>query len=201
MGRSELVDAYIVEAAPFARPILRHLRKLIHQGCPEVDESIKWNHASFSYRGKLFAGLGAFKAHATCGFWHQDMEKILQQAGLRTSDAAGLLGRLTKVEDLPDDRTMLRFIKAAVALQDSGKPSRAAPKPKPTLTLPPSLAEALRRNTRAAAHWEKFSPGARRDYIEWIIDAKRDETREQRLLTAIEWIGEGKRRNWKYEKR
>jgi uncharacterized protein YdeI (YjbR/CyaY-like superfamily) len=200
MSRSKLVDEYIAGAAPFARPILKHLRKLVHQGCPEVDEAIKWNHASFSYRGKLFAGMGAFKAHATFGFWHRDMEKILTQAGLRTGDAMGLMGRLTSVADLPDDRTMLRFIKAAAALQDSGKPSRTARKPKPGLPVPPVLAAALQRNRRAAAHWEQFPPGARRDYIEWITDAKRDETREQRLLTAMEWIGEGKKRNWKYEK-
>src|SRR6478609_6845104 len=131
MPRSKQVDAYIAEAAPFARPILRHLRKLLHQGCPGVEESIKWSHASFSYRGKLFAGLGSFKAHVTCGFWHQDMEKIIAQAGLRTGDAAGLLGRLTSLDDLPDDRTLLRFIKAAVALQESGKPSRVTRKPKP----------------------------------------------------------------------
>lgn len=200
MARSKLVDAYIAESAPFARPILRHLRKLIHQGCPAADESIKWNHASFSYKGKLFAGLGSFKAHVTCGFWHQDMEKILQSAGLRTSDAAGLLGRLTSLEDLPDDRTMLRFIKTAVALQDSGKPSRPSAKAKPALPLPPALAEALRRNARATAQWEKFPPSAKRDYIDWINDAKREETREQRFLTTIEWVGEGKRRHWKYEK-
>ena len=200
MPRSKLVDDYIAAAAPFARPILRHLRKLVHQGCPGVEESIKWSHASFSYRGKIFAGMGTFKAHATFGFWHQDMEKILAQAGLRTSDAAGLLGRLTSLADLPDDRTLLRFIKAAAALQESGKPARTAGKPKPELPVPPVLAAALRRNNRAAAHWEKFPPGARRDYIEWIGDAKRDETREQRLLTAMEWIGDGKRRHWKYEK-
>jgi len=200
MPRSKLVDDYIAGAAPFARPILRHLRKLVHQGCPEAEEAIRWNHASFSYRGKLFAGMGTFKAHATFGFWHQDMEKILTEAGLRTGDAAGLMGRLTRLDDLPDDRTMLRFIKAAVALQDSGKPARVARKPKAALPVPPVLAAALQRNRRAAAQWEQFSPSAKRDYIEWITEAKRDETREQRLLTALEWIGEGKRRNWKYEK-
>ena len=200
MPRSKQVDDYIAQAAPFARPILRHLRQLIHRGCPEAEESIRWNHASFSYRGKLFAGLGTFKAHATFGFWHRDMEKILAQAGLHTDDAAGLLGRLTSLNDLPNDRTMLRFIKAAVALQDSGKPARAVRKSKPELPVPPLLADALRQNRRAAAAWEKFPPGAKRDYIEWITEAKRDETREQRLLTTIEWVGEGKRRNWKYEK-
>lgn len=200
MPRSPEVDDYIARAAPFARPILLRLRKLVHQGCPEVEESIRWNHASFSYRGKLFAGAGAFKAHATFGFWHQDMEKLLANAGLKTADAAGLLGRLTSVDDLPDDRTMLRFIKAAVALQESGKPSRPKPKPKPEATVPPALADALRRHRRAAAQWEKFPPGARRDYIEWINEAKRDQTREQRVLTTLEWVSEGKRRNWKYEK-
>ena len=200
MPRSKQVDAYIAEAAPFARPILRHLRKLVHQGCPGVEESIKWSHASFSYRGKIFAGLGTFKAHATFGFWHADIEKILAQAGLRTGDAAGLLGRLTSIDDLPDDRTLLRFIKTAVALQESGKPARSERKPKPEMPVPAVLSEALQRSQRASAHWEKFPPGARRDYIEWITDAKRDETREQRLLTAIEWIGDGKKRHWKYEK-
>jgi len=200
MSRSQQVDDYIAGAAPFARPILRHLRKLLHQGCPEAEESIKWSHASFSYRGKLFAGLGAFKAHVTLGFWHQEMEKIVAQAGLRTGEAAGLMGRLTSLADLPDDKTILRFIKTAVALQESGKPSRPTRKTKAALPAPPLLAEALKRNSRAAAHWEKFPPSAKRDYIEWINEAKRDETREQRLLTTIEWVGEGKKRHWKYEK-
>ena len=191
------IDAYISKAAAFAQPILKHLRDLVHRGCPGVEEDIKWSSPSFLYRGKILCGMAAFKEHATFGFWHQAMEKELGPLS-RGAEAMGLLGRITTVGDLPDDKTMLRFIKRAVELHDSGTPLRPPPKPKPPAKVPADLAAALKKHKAAAATFENFSPSHRREYIEWIVEAKREETRRRRLDQAIEMLSEGKTRNWKY---
>lgn len=193
------IDAYIAKAAPFARPILTRLRQLVHAACPEVEETIKWGHPSFIYRGKILCGMAAFKAHLGFGFWHQGMEELLEKQFGHTLDAMGLLGRIAAPADLPSNKTLLRLIKTAVKLHDSGTPTRAKPKPKPALPVPADLAAALKRSKRAAAAWTDFSPSARREYTEWIPEAKRPETRQKRLLTAVEWISDGKKRNWQYE--
>lgn len=193
------VDAYIAEAAPFARPILQHLRRLVHEANPEAEETIKWSCPFFTYRGKLFSSFAAFKAHAVFGLHHQGMEKLLDEKIGKTNEAMGLMGRLTRLEDLPADKVLLGYIRAAKKLHDSGAPARAKPKPKPALPVPADLAEALKRSKKAAAAWADFSPSCRREYIEWITGAKRPETRESRLLTTIGWVAEGKSRNWKYQ--
>ena len=198
MAQDKRIDAYIARAAPFAAPILHRLRALVHAACPTVAEAIKWGMPSFVYRGKILCGMAAFKAHATFGFWHQGMTALLEKKYGRSMEAMGLLGRITSPADLPDDRTLLRLIRTAVKLHDSGAPARAKPKPRPALPIPADLAAALRRGKRAAAVWSGFSPSARREYIEWIIDAKREETREKRLLISLEWIAAGKKRNWQY---
>ena len=196
MSTDPRIDAYITKAAPFAQPILRRLRMLVRTACPEAEEAIKWGHPSFVYRGKILCGMAAFKAHATFGFWHQGMTKLLEKKYGLTMEAMGLLGRITSPADLPDDKTLLRLIKTAVKLHDSGAPARAKPKPKPALPVPADLAAALKRSQRATTAWAGFSPSARREYSEWVTEAKRPETREKRLLTAIEWIADGKKRNW-----
>ncbi|HUR56999.1 MAG TPA: YdeI/OmpD-associated family protein [Opitutaceae bacterium] len=192
------IDAYIRQAQLFAQPVLEHLRELVHRGCPDVEEDIKWSSPSFMYRGKILCGIAAFKEHATFGFWHQAMEKELGPLS-RGTEAMGLLGRIRSLADLPDDKTMLRFIKRAVELHDSGAPLRPAPKAKPPAKVPPDLAAALKKDKTAAATFDKFSPSHRREYIEWIVEAKRDETRQKRLETTLEWLAEGKSRNWKYQ--
>ena len=197
------VDAYISAAAPFAQPILQHLRKLVHAACPDVVETLKWNAPAFTLDGKILCNMAAFKAHVAFGFWHQEMEKLLKRELGKTDEAMGLLGRITTREDLPDDRVLTGYVKKAAELTRSGAPSRAkkpASKNAATLETPADLDGALKRNRRAAAVWEKFTPGKRKDYVEWITEAKRPETRARRLETALEWISEGKARNWKYEK-
>jgi len=192
------VDAYIAKAAIFARPILQRLRKLVHEGCPGVEETIKWSHVSFLYHGQVFVGMAAFKGHMSFGFWHQKMEQLLAKDGFHTGDAAGLMGRIASQADLPDDKKMLRYIKTAAAFHDSGERARPVPKSKPALKAPADLAAALKQDKKAAATWDKFSPSHRREYIEWLTEAKRDETRQKRLATTLEWLAEGKQRNWKY---
>jgi uncharacterized protein YdeI (YjbR/CyaY-like superfamily) len=192
------IDAYIARSAPFARPILTHLRELVHRASPEIEESFKWSHPTYLYRGRMLCGTAAFKAHATLGFWHQGMEKILNKEVGKTSEAMGLMGRLTSLADLPDDRTLLRYLKTAMQLWDASVPSRPARKPRPALPVPADLSAALRKTRPAAATWKNISPSARREYIEWITEARRTETRTARLATTLEWLAAGKVRNWKY---
>jgi uncharacterized protein YdeI (YjbR/CyaY-like superfamily) len=199
MSRDPHIDAYLLRAPAFARPILSRLRRLVHASCPEVEETIKWGHPSFTYRSKVFCSFAAFKAHAAFGFWHQGMQKLVRQDLGRTEAAMGLLGRLTRLEDLPDTRTLAGYFKAAKRLHDSGGPTRPKPKPRPALPVPPDLAAALKQDKPAAATWATLPPSHRREYIEWITEAKRDATRASRLATSRQWLAAGKARNWKYQ--
>ena len=196
--RDRRVDAYIENAAEFARPILRHLRALVHQACPEVTEDIKWNFPVFLHHG-ILCGIAGFKHHCTFGFWRGGMTAALKKDGFGGTDAMGHLGRITSRKDLPADRIMLKYIRQAAKLNEAGGPVRPLSKPKPAARVPADLAAALRKNKKAAANFKNFSPAKRRDYIEWITEAKRPATRAQRLGTTLQWVAEGKSRNWKYE--
>ena len=197
MARDERVDAYIERQAEFAKPILTKLRAMVHAACPDCDETLKWSMPSFIYKGSILAGMAAFKAHATFGFWQAKL--VVGQTG-REREAMGSFGRLTRVEDLPDDATMAALIRKAMTLVDTGeKAPRPVKHPKPALETPPDLLEALAANEAARATFDDFPPSARRDYLDWLADAKRPETRAKRLAQAVEWMAEGKRRHWKYE--
>ncbi len=189
------VDAYIAEAAEFARPILRHLRTLIHQACPAAEETIKWHSPFFVHHG-ILCFMSAFKQHCAFGFWRQDMRTFLQKDG---ADTRGRLRRITSLKDLPDDRTLLRYIREAAHCNEAGIPARPAPKSKPEARPLADLTKALHQNKAAAATFKKFSPSQRREYVEWITGAKRPETRVKRLTTTIEWLCAGKPRHWKYQ--
>jgi uncharacterized protein YdeI (YjbR/CyaY-like superfamily) len=192
------VDAHIEAAAPFAKPILRRLRVLIHAEAPDVEETIKWRVPSFLLDGQILCGMAAFKAHCVFGFWHTQMNAELPGGDANPMSA---FGRLTSVQDLPSDREMRRLIRRAAEIQASGAPARPREKkaPKAALPVPKDLAAGMGKNRAAKATFEKLPPSGRRDYIEWIIGAKREETRQKRLATALEWLAEGKPRNWKYE--
>ncbi|HYC72488.1 MAG TPA: YdeI/OmpD-associated family protein [Opitutaceae bacterium] len=194
------IDAYIARARPFAQPILQRLRRLVHEACPDVEEDIKWGMPTFLYRGKILAGMAAFKAHATFGFWHQEMRKLLAKDLDTREQAMGSLGRITAEKDLPADRTLLRYIRAAVKLEDAGAPRQVPVKARPTLPVPDDLAAALKTNRKAAATFDAFPPSHRREYVEWITEAKRPETRARRIDTTLEWLAAGKPRHWKYQK-
>lgn len=201
--RDPRIDAFIGQAAPFAQPILRHLRELVHRACPDVEETLKWSMPAFVHRGGILCIMAAFKAHCTFGFWHREMIKVVGGDGAKSKSAMGLFGRITSLDDLPSDAKLLGYLKAAARLNESGTPARAATsrKPKPPPTIPPDLKSALKKNAKAAAAFEAFSPSHRREYIEWITEAKREETRQKRVATTLEWLTEGKSRNWKYEAR
>ncbi len=195
------VDAYIANAAEFARPILEHIRALVHRACPEVQETMKWSFPHFEYRG-ILCSMAAFKRHCAFGFWKASMMKdpdgILASAG---AEAMGHLGRIANLADLPPDRVMIRYVREAAKLNDQGvKVPRAKPAAKKPVTVPADLSVALKKNKRARETFERLAPSHRREYVEWITEAKKDATRARRLATAIEWLAEGKTRNWKYER-
>jgi hypothetical protein len=191
------VDAYIAKAQPFAKPILTRIRRAVHAGCPEVIETIKWGMPAFDYKGPL-CGMAAFKAHCAMGFWKAGLLKTLPKN--RGSDAMGNFGRFESLQDVPSEAALVRIVREAAALNDAGvKPPRPARAPRPELKAPPYMLAAIRRNRKAQTNYDAFSPSAKREYIEWITDAKSDATRERRLATAVEWMAEGKPRNWKYQ--
>jgi uncharacterized protein YdeI (YjbR/CyaY-like superfamily) len=192
------VDAYIEKSADFARPILSRLRKLVHQGCPQAEETIKWGAPFFMYRGVLCM-MAAFKAHCTFGFWKAKLMKTLKHDG-KADQAMGQFGRITNVAELPKDKVILTQIKEAAGLNAQGiKAPKAKPKTKKPLRVPNYVAAALKGNPKAFSTFNAFSPSHKREYIEWIIEAKTEATRQKRLATALEWLSEGKSRNWKYE--
>ena len=195
------IDSYIAKSADFARPILRHVRKLVHEACPGAEETMKWSHPSFLHGGKILCGMAAFKEHCTFGFWHKGMERVLGHDGSKADEAMGSLGRITNLEDLPSDKKLLGYLRQAARLNESDAPARPRPARQPAapLAVPAELAAALKGNTAAAATFDRLSLSRRKEYVEWITEARREETRKKRLATTLEWLADGKSRNWKYE--
>ena len=195
-ARDPRIDTYIAQSAEFAKPILKHLRAVVHRACPQVEETLKWRMPTFMYHGML-CGMAAFKQHCTFGFWKHELVVGKEQAG--DEQAMGQFGRITQVADLPSTKMLTAYIKKAMQLNDEGvKAPRATPKRKPAPRVPDDLAAALKKNKKAAATFAAFSPTNQREYVEWISEAKREETRVKRLETTIGWLAEGKIRNWKY---
>ena len=196
--RDPRIDAYIEQARPFARPILKRIRKAVHAGCPGAAETIKWSMPAFEYKGPL-VGMAAFKAHCALAFWKASLMKTLPtDVG---TDAMGEFGRLESLDDTPSEAALVRMVKEAAALNEAGiKVVRTAKTPKPALEAPPYLLAALKKRGKALTVWQKFPPSHQREYIQWITEAKTEETRARRLETAVGWIADGKGRNWKYER-
>jgi len=194
------INAYIAKAQPFAQPVLKHLRKLIHKTCPQVEEVMKWSFPCFDYKGP-FASMASFKQHCVFGFWKTALLKDPKGVLEAKDQAMGSLGRITGMQDLPSDKVIIGFIKQAMELNDKGV--KLPPRKKATaaeVKMPAFFKRALDANKKAAAHFEKFPPGQKKEYIVWLSEAKTEATREKRLETALEWISEGKIRNWKYVK-
>ena len=194
--RDPRVDAYIARSAEFARPILTHLRDIVHSACPEVEETLKWNAPHFLYHGML-AGMSAFKAHCAFGFWRGSL--VTGGDGGIETQAMGQFGRITSLRDLPPKREIAGYVKKAMQLNEAGVKARPRKHPpRPELPVPAELTAALRKHPKARATFEAFSPSHQREYVEWIAEARTDETRKRRLASALEWMTEGKSRNWKY---
>jgi hypothetical protein len=192
--KDKRVDAYIAKAPPFAKPILNRFRKAVHAGCPDVTETMKWSVPHFDYRGVL-GGMAAFKAHCRVGFWKQ---ALLTSAPTRSE--AEPMAIVASLADMPDERTLVKMAREAAALNEAGiKVPRVAKAPKKPLEAPAYMLAAIKKNKKAQQTYEGLSPSMRREYIEWVTGAKSEETRRRRLDTAVEWIAEGKGRNWKYQ--
>lgn len=190
------IDAYIDRQAEFAKPILRHLRETVHAACPDCEETLKWSSPTFMYRGEMLAGMAAFKQHATFGFWRGS---LVVGEGDQQMSGMGQFGRLTGIDDLPGREALEALVKKAMKLTEEGVKAPRNKHKKEPFSVPQDLRAALDANPAAAATFDAFPPSAQRDYVEWITGSKRDETRTRRLAQAVEWLAEGKRRNWKYE--
>lgn len=198
-SRDPRVDAYIARSAEFARPILIYLRDTVHEHCPQVEESIKWGSPRFLYRGMLCA-MAAFKQHCAVGFW----KGALLVDDVRRGEAMGQFGRVTRLDEAPSRQRLAGYIRKAMALNESGTQSRRPArdvKPRLAAEVPADLAAALENDLRAAAVFDALSPSHRRGYIAWISEARRAQTRAKRLAQTLEWLAQGKPRNWKYQLR
>lgn len=197
------IDLYIYNAADFARPILLHLRELIHVACPDVQETIKWSFASFDYKGPM-CSMASFKQHCAFGFWKASLMKDKTLAANAKSESAmGHYGKITSLKDLPSDKKIIAHIKEAMMLNEKGikLPPRKVTTAKKEIVIPVYFLKQLKKNKKALTTFNSFSASHKREYIEWITEAKTDETKNRRMETAIEWISEGKSRNWKYVKK
>jgi uncharacterized protein YdeI (YjbR/CyaY-like superfamily) len=190
------IDIYIEKSAGFAKPILTHLRALVHTACPEVEETIKWGFPHFDYKGEMMCSMASFKRHCAFGFW-----KASLVLGDKAADGAmGHLGRIESMDDLPAARTLASYIKKAAKLNEQGIKVERTRRPKPAFEVPEDLTKALKKNRKALTTFEAFPPSHKREYVEWIVDAKSEDTRKRRLETAVQWIAEGRQRNWKYSR-
>lgn len=198
MPRDPRIDAYIARQAEFARPILEHLRAVVHAAYPDVEEALKWGMPAFLHQGKMLCSMAAFKAHASFGFWKGALVTATEDLERR---AMGQFGRITSLADLPDDAALRSMVRKAVALAEQGvKAARPTKHPKPELAMPEDFRAVLDARPVASDCFEAFSPSAQREYLEWVTEAKRPETRARRIAQAVEWIAEGKKRNWQYER-
>ena len=203
VARNPDVDAYIAKAAPFAQPILTHVRELVHKAVPGIAEEIKWSRPFFVYQGIILGNVSAFKAHCSVGLWGEDIAAKLRDEGKLVSNAMGSLGRLTSVAELPADKDLIGYWKVGAAAIDAGtrtvsfkRPQRVAKK---EAEMPAELEAALKKNAKALKTFEAFPPSCRREYIDWIAGAKQAATRERRVVKAVAQMAEGKRHNWQYE--
>jgi uncharacterized protein YdeI (YjbR/CyaY-like superfamily) len=198
------VDSYIEKSASFAQPILKHLRKLIHKACPGVEEVIKWSFPNFDYHGAILCSMAAFKQHCAFGFWKasimKDPEGILQ---IKDRNAMGHLDKITSIKDLPSEKILIAYIKEAARLNEEKVklPARKKTIDPKELKAPDALVKAVQKNKKAKTTFESFSPSHKKEYIEWITEAKTDDTRNKRIATAVEWMTDGKSRNWKYARK
>jgi uncharacterized protein YdeI (YjbR/CyaY-like superfamily) len=202
--KEKAIDSYIAKSAGFAKPILNHIRELVHKACPDVEEKMKWSFPHFDYKDEMMCSMAAFKQHASFGFWKAALMKdpVLVETA-KSEVAMGHLGRLTSLKDLPSDKKMTAWIKEAMQLTDKGikLPSKAKSTEKKELVVPGYFIKALNKNKKAKQVFEYFAYSHKKEYLEWITEAKTEKTRNKRMATALEWIAEGKGRNWKYERK
>lgn len=197
-----LIDEYIEKSQDFAKPILHYIREIVHEFCPDAEEAIKWKFPTFMYKGKILCSMVSFKQYCSMGFWlHGEMQTIKNLETDVEKTNMFSLGKITKLEDLPSKPQLKKIILEAMELTDTGVKLKKAAPSKAEIEIPKYFKNALNQNKKALEVFEKASPSFRKEYINWIIDAKTETTRNKRMEQALEWIAEGKGRNWKYEKK
>lgn len=203
-NRNKAIDAYISKSADFARPILNYIRELVHKACPEVEEKIKWGFPHFDYKGDMMCSMAAFKQHASFGFWKATLMKdpVLAETA-RSEVAMGHLGRICSLKDLPVDKKLTAWIKEAMTLNDKGikLPARTKVPEKKELVVPEYFIKAVSKNKKAKAAFDDYSYSHKKEYLDWVTEAKSEDTRNKRMASAIEMMAAGKSRNWKYAKK
>ncbi len=200
-NKDKRVDDYISKSADFAKPILNHLRKLVHEACPQVEETIKWSMPFFDYKGPL-CNLASFKQHCAFGFWKSALMKDSEELLSKNESAMGHLGKLTSAADLPPDKKIIAWIKEAKKLNDDDvKLPERKRTDKKEIEIPVEFQTALNKNKKSSDAFTSFSPSHKYEYLEWITEAKTEATRNKRIATTIEWLIEGRSRNWKYERK
>ena len=201
--KEKAIDSYIAKSADFAKPILTHIRELVHKACVDVEEKMKWSFPHFDYKGEMMCSMAAFKQHAAFGFWKASLMKdpvLVENA--KSESAMGHLGRLCSLKDLPSDKKITAWIKEAMALTDKGiKIVKPKPVEKKELVVPDYFTAALKKNKKASAVFDAFAYSHKKEYLQWITEAKTEETRNSRMATAMKWMAEGKPRAWKYQKK
>lgn len=200
MAADKRIDTYIEKAQEFARPILEHIRTIVHKACPEVEETMKWSFPHFDYKGEMMCAMASFKQHCALNFWKaslmKDPEKLFTVA---ENSGMGNMGKIRSLKDLPSAKVLTAYIKEAMKLNDEGIKIKAKKtEAKTAIAVPAYFKTALNKNKAAKAVFDKFAPSHIKEYVLWLEDAKTEETRNKRMKTAMEWIAEGKGRNWKY---
>ena len=199
-SKDKRIDAYIAKSSEFAQPILTYLREVVHEGCPEVQETIKWGMPHFEHKG-IMCGMASFKEHCAFGFWKGSL--IIDPKEIKSVDAMGQFGRITSLKDLPAKKILVGYVKKAAELNEAGikNPARVKQRTETKeLSVPDYFIAAIKKNKKALATFDGFPYSKKKDYVEWVTEAKTDETRDRRLKTAFEWMAEGKARHWKYER-
>jgi len=202
-GMISAVDVYIAKSADFAQPILTYLRDIVHEAVPDIQEEMKWSRPFFVHRGIILGNISAFKQHCSFGLWGAEIATMLREDGVASGKGMGTFGRITSIKDLPSRTKLLAYVKNAAKLVEEGSRTKSLEWPrvaKPAMEVPEALEAAFKKNKVAAKQFQAMSPSCRREYSEWIAGAKREETRTKRVAQTLEWISEGKKLNWKYEK-
>lgn len=194
------VNKYISNAPISQQKILSKLREIIHKASLDIEEKIRWSHPHFDYMGKGMCFIQALKERVTFGFWFGD--KIYNSPKLSKEAKAiyETMGNLTDVSQIPSTKLIIEEIHLAMKLIESGNRDVKEKKVKPQLVIPDYLSLRFKKDKTANSSFSKMSPSHQREYVDWIIDAKTDETRENRISTMMSQVKEGKSKNWKYIK-
>lgn len=199
--KDKRVDAYIAKAQDFAKPVLNHIRALVHKAVPDSEETMKWSFPHFVYKGETICSMASFKQHCAFGFWKASLMKDPYKV-LNTKEAMGHLGKITSIKDLPSNKILTEYMKEGAKLNEQGVKVKKKPAPvKKETVIPDEFLKAIKKNKKALKTFERFTPSHKREYVEWITEAKTDDTKNKRMETAVDWMAEGKPRMWKYIKK